>query len=172
VKEGHKERERERNRERRAGGRSDQHQARRGPGGGKTRMVVFNQECLDEIEELRQKKGKPTMSWSEVGQHKTKGDCYFVVDSCVFDVTDYMRRHPGGETAIMRHAGKDATTFFNRVGSHTSSARKSLARLYVADIQTMSGMLMGGIGGGSSSKGKKKSKGGDAKKNPCSCVLS
>lgn len=126
-------------------------------------MVVFNKECLEVIENLRQSKGMPTMGWSEISQHKKESDCYIVVEKCVFDVTDYMTRHPGGRVAILRHSGKDATTFFDRIGSHTSSARKTLAKLYVADVQQMS--LLPRMGGGKSKGGK----GGSS--SDCSCVL-
>ena len=123
-------------------------------------MPVFNKECLEVIEEMRESKGHPKMLWSEVSKHSKEGDCYFVVSGCVFNVTDYMTRHPGGKVAILRHGGKDATKFFDKVGSHTSSARKSLAKLYIADVQSFSL----GMGGGA----KKNAPGSSA----CSCVLS
>mmetsp|Transcript_35435 Transcript_35435/g.69368 ORF Transcript_35435/g.69368 Transcript_35435/m.69368 type:complete len:124 (+) Transcript_35435:66-437(+) len=123
-------------------------------------MGVFNKECLDIIAEKRKKLGNPKLSWSEVSQKNSAKKCYIVIEGCAFNVTDYMTRHPGGQAAILRHGGKNATAAFNKVGSHTSSAKKALANLYIADVGSS---IMPSFG---SSKGKK------GASSACSCVLS
>mmetsp|Transcript_8893 Transcript_8893/g.12233 ORF Transcript_8893/g.12233 Transcript_8893/m.12233 type:complete len:177 (-) Transcript_8893:59-589(-) len=49
---------------------------------------------------------------SEVKKHKTEEDCWMVVRGKVYNVTPYLKFHPGGVDELMRGAGKDATKLF------------------------------------------------------------
>lgn len=46
---------------------------------------------------------------AEVSKHNTKRSCWIVVDSKVYDVTPFLRQHPGGETVLLRQAGAVCT---------------------------------------------------------------
>jgi len=48
----------------------------------------------------------------EVRSHCTSEDLWLVIKDKVYDFTEYMALHPGGE-AIMRNAGKDSTEGFS-----------------------------------------------------------
>ncbi|KAF8909852.1 Flavocytochrome c [Mucidula mucida] len=52
-------------------------------------------------------------SAEEVAKHKTKDDCWVIVDGQVLDVTTFLPDHPGGEKAILLYGGRDATEEFN-----------------------------------------------------------
>lgn len=41
------------------------------------------------------------ISAAEVAQHASRDDCWIVLDSTVYDVTPYMRDHPGGAEALL-----------------------------------------------------------------------
>jgi len=48
----------------------------------------------------------------EVSKHNNEKSCWIIVDSVVFDVTDFLDAHPGGAGIILQLAGKDATEAF------------------------------------------------------------
>ncbi len=41
-------------------------------------------------------KSNVDFTWSEVAKHKKEGDVWIVLDNQVYDVTEYIQRHPGG----------------------------------------------------------------------------
>lgn len=47
------------------------------------------------------------LSAREVRSHRSLDSCWVVRDGRVFDVTRFVRMHPGGETALLRRAGAD-----------------------------------------------------------------
>lgn len=87
-------------------------------------------------EKKMMKPGKPKMAsytLEEVSKHNSKGDCWFVVEGKVYNVTDFIAsgRHPGRDT-ILEGCGKDATELFNSrpMGSgtpHSDRAKKTLS---------------------------------------------
>ncbi|KAK4052691.1 hypothetical protein OIV83_001978 [Microbotryomycetes sp. JL201] len=48
-----------------------------------------------------------------VKRHATADDCWVVIDGEVWDVTAFLKDHPGGAQLILEHAGKDVTNLFN-----------------------------------------------------------
>lgn len=53
---------------------------------------------------------------SEVASHNTPSDCWSVVRGQVYNLTDWIGKHPGGEKAITQLCGIDGTDKF--VGKH------------------------------------------------------
>ncbi|MES1917134.1 MAG: hypothetical protein MHM6MM_008894, partial [Cercozoa sp. M6MM] len=60
---------------------------------------------------------------AEVARHNTKEDAWIVVEGDVLDVTQFMKRHPGGAMALRAVMGLDATDPF--LGFHPECVRKS-----------------------------------------------
>lgn len=52
---------------------------------------------------------------SEVARHCIPEDCWAALNGKVYDLTEFMDRHPGGPTTILAWAGKDASKFFNEI---------------------------------------------------------
>ncbi|KAA8910346.1 hypothetical protein TRICI_004144 [Trichomonascus ciferrii] len=52
---------------------------------------------------------------SEVGKHNTKESCWVIIQGKVYDVTRFLKEHPGGQKAILKLAGKDATEEFDLI---------------------------------------------------------
>ncbi|RGB30371.1 cytochrome b5-like heme/steroid binding domain-containing protein [Rhizophagus diaphanus] len=48
----------------------------------------------------------------EVRLHKTKDDAWTVFNGKIYNITPYLKFHPGGEKELMRSAGKDGTKLF------------------------------------------------------------
>lgn len=56
---------------------------------------------------------------AEVATHNTPENCWTSIRENVYDVTAWITKHPGGEKAILKTCGIDATTLFE--GKHGGS---------------------------------------------------
>lgn len=72
---------------------------------------------------------------ADVAAHSTAGDCWTVVEGKVYDLTNWVRRHPGGPANITRMCGKDGTNGF--LAMHRTAPKPA---------QVLAGYLIGTIG--------------------------
>ncbi|CAN0178365.1 unnamed protein product, partial [Phaeothamnion confervicola] len=70
----------------------------------------------------------------EVAEHDSAEDCWIVVDGHVYDVTPFLKDHPGGAESITLCAGEDATEEFNAL--HSDKARAMLADYLIGSVAT------------------------------------
>jgi cytochrome b involved in lipid metabolism len=82
------------------------------------------------------KKGIPMET---VAEHSLLSDCWFVINNNIYNITDYLANHPGGEKNITDYCGKDATTAFETKGgkpgeTHSDAARALLQKYYIGDL--------------------------------------
>lgn len=63
----------------------------------------------------------PEYGWDEILRHDQAGDFWVVFRAGVYDVSEWMYRHPGGAEILIEAWGQDATEFFESIG-HTSEA--------------------------------------------------
>lgn len=56
---------------------------------------------------------KNSYTWKEISENNKKSSCWVVLNGCVYDLTNYLRDHPGGAAKIMEYAGKDCTKAFS-----------------------------------------------------------
>ncbi|XP_036321977.1 cytochrome b5 [Rhagoletis pomonella] len=75
----------------------------------------------------------PEITLSLVAQHDEYTDCWIVIYDRVYDVTQFLRDHPGGEDIIMEHAGRDATLAFHGTG-HSQSAIDQLGEYLIGEL--------------------------------------
>ena len=54
--------------------------------------------------------GEITMD--EINKHRTLEDCWNVINGTVYDMTQYISRHPGGTSVFLQNA--DISSIFNR----------------------------------------------------------
>ncbi|OAG05520.1 uncharacterized protein CC84DRAFT_1090333 [Paraphaeosphaeria sporulosa] len=64
-------------------------------------------------------------STAEVASHSTRDDLWIVIHGKVYNVTEYVRDHPGGVDVLIDLAGKDATEGYDDVG-HSEDADEIL----------------------------------------------
>jgi len=75
---------------------------------------------LTEIEKHNVSKGEEKSLWT-------------VIHDKVYDITNFLDEHPGGEEILIEHAGIDASEGFEDVG-HSSDAREMLAEYYIGEL--------------------------------------
>ena len=80
-----------------------------------------------------------TSTLSEIAKHDNQDDCWLLIDGKVYDVTDFVGNHPGGE-AILEGCGIDSTELYETrpMGSgtpHSDSAREGLENFYIGDLE-------------------------------------
>ncbi|CAN0112146.1 unnamed protein product, partial [Ectocarpus fasciculatus] len=61
------------------------------------------------------------LEWLAAGQN-LESSCLVGVHGRLYDITDFMHRHPGSPETLMENAGADASEFFEDVG-HSLDAR-------------------------------------------------
>ncbi|KPM39067.1 hypothetical protein AK830_g7517 [Neonectria ditissima] len=59
-----------------------------------------------------------TFSRDEVRSHTTEDSLWCIIDSTVYDLSDFVDAHPGGESVLRQVAGQDATTAFYNLHRH------------------------------------------------------
>lgn len=72
-------------------------------------QLTFNQ--IQPKKSLKNFGGRVTRE--ELSKHDSIQDCWTAIDGKVYDVTSYIRFHPGGRK-ILLGAGKDATDIFSK----------------------------------------------------------
>ena len=80
---------------------------------------------------------------TEVAKHSTPESCWTVVEGKVYDVTAFLKEHPGGERAVLALAGVDASEAF--VAMHPPMLRPRLERFRIGHVEVRADR--GGEGG-------------------------
>ncbi|XP_077213889.1 cytochrome b5 domain-containing protein RLF-like isoform X2 [Tasmannia lanceolata] len=62
---------------------------------------------------LKGQSNRRLISMDEVKQHKTEGSIWTVLKGRVYNISPYMKFHPGGVDMLMKAAGKDCTSLFS-----------------------------------------------------------
>ncbi|KAG0189300.1 hypothetical protein DFQ28_003592 [Apophysomyces sp. BC1034] len=73
----------------------------------------------------------------DVAKHNTKDDLWMVIHNKVYNCTEFVQEHPGGEEAIYDEAGNDASEPFEDIG-HSDEAREMLEKYYIGDLNVQS----------------------------------
>ena len=56
-----------------------------------------------------------TYTIDEVNEHNTIASCWIIINNEVYDITDFLNKHPGGSSILLTVAGEDATDFFEEL---------------------------------------------------------
>ncbi|XP_020234705.1 cytochrome b5 domain-containing protein RLF isoform X1 [Cajanus cajan] len=63
---------------------------------------------------LKGQSNKRLISVDEVRKHQTEGQMWTVLKGRVYNISPYMKFHPGGVDMLMKAVGKDCTSLFNK----------------------------------------------------------
>ncbi|XP_020594962.1 delta(8)-fatty-acid desaturase 1-like, partial [Phalaenopsis equestris] len=69
------------------------------------------------------------ISSAELGKHSSRSDLWISIQGKVYNVTDWVNNHPGGEIPLLSLAGQDSTDAF--IAFHPASAWKHLDRFFL-----------------------------------------
>lgn len=74
-----------------------------------------------------------TFTMAEVETHQTVEDCYGVIDGVVYDLTDWINRHPAGPEPIISICGTD-TGDFQHPGTSFQAMKGRIKRYQVGTL--------------------------------------
>lgn len=63
------------------------------------------------------------VTMDQLKTHKYRNDCWTSINGKVFNITPYINFHPGGVDEIMKCAGRDGTSLFNKYHSWVNADR-------------------------------------------------
>ena len=80
-----------------------------------------------------------SFSMEEIAKHGSENDCWLLIDGKVYDVTEFIGRHPGGD-AVLEGCGIDSTELYETrpMGSgtpHSPGARQRLDDYYIGELK-------------------------------------
>uniref|UniRef100_A0AAY4DZM0 Cytochrome b5 heme-binding domain-containing protein n=1 Tax=Denticeps clupeoides TaxID=299321 RepID=A0AAY4DZM0_9TELE len=78
--------------------------------------------------------GAGVFTWEEVQKHSHKGDQWLVIDRKVYNISQWVKRHPGGLRVISHYAGEDATDAFRAFHPQPAYVRKFLKPLLIGEL--------------------------------------
>lgn len=74
----------------------------------------------------------PAFSWNEIKKHNNKNDCWIVIEQFVYDVTPWVKQHPGGNVLTIL-AGEDATAMY--YSNHFNTSKKILNNFLIGSVK-------------------------------------
>lgn len=84
------------------------------------------------------------LDMAEISKHNKQTDCWFLINSKVYNITSYFGSHPGGNAKMLDTCGEDATdeyrtqnpsaTSSSGRSAHSSSALSMLGNYYIGDL--------------------------------------
>jgi len=88
----------------------------------------------------------PRYALSDIALHAALDDCWIAVEGQVYDITDYIPRHPAPDDVLQAWCGRDATEGMRTKGKnrdHSARAWRMLERYRIGSLAT-SGTSAGG----------------------------
>jgi len=74
-----------------------------------------------------------TFTEEECAKHNKAGDCWVIIEGKVYDMSGFLKEHPGGNKVVLKVAGKDATKQFNQF-HNKNILMQYHKRLYIGDV--------------------------------------
>lgn len=75
-------------------------------------------------------------TWQDVAEHNSEASAWIAVGGTVYDVTDFVAKHPGGKELLLLCVGRDATDLFNSYHPFTAKPRAVLKKFAIGTLAT------------------------------------
>jgi len=72
-------------------------------------------------------------SLAEIAKRNSHEEAWIVIHNNVYNLTEFLNEHPGGEEVLLEQAGKEATEAFEDVG-HSTDARELMKKFKVGEL--------------------------------------
>lgn len=69
----------------------------------------------------------------ELAKHNKANDIWIAIKGNVYNITEFLEDHPGGEDVLMDNAGKDATRAFEDIG-HSPDAESQMKQFLIGRL--------------------------------------
>lgn len=76
-----------------------------------------------------------SLTRAEVQKNSTEDSLWLIIDSKVYDVTDFLDAHPGGESVLKQVAGQDATEAFYNL--HRQEVLQKYSNLCIGTLEVL-----------------------------------
>ncbi len=76
-----------------------------------------------------------TFTLAQVSQHATSADCWTAINGGVYNLSDWIAKHPGGESAILSICGKDGSDAFNNQHGGQGKPERLLATYLIGPLK-------------------------------------
>jgi cytochrome b involved in lipid metabolism len=71
---------------------------------------------------------------AQVAEHNSSTSCWTIVNGNVYDVTSFIKKHPGGSGAIKSMCGKDGSEDFNNQQGGENRPEKTLGTFFIGAL--------------------------------------
>ncbi|KAE9372837.1 cytochrome b5 [Stipitochalara longipes BDJ] len=71
----------------------------------------------------------------QVSSHNTTSDLWIVINDEIYDVTEFQKTHPGGDSILNKWAGKDATKPFRKTHNENILKMDMYMKLCVGSVK-------------------------------------
>lgn len=96
--------------------------------------IVSHRPRFEQVQSLQvRRKMTKKYTYAEVKSHNDSKSSWLVIHNNVYDVTEFLNEHPGGEEVLLEQAGKDGSEPFEDVG-HSSDARELMEKYKIGEI--------------------------------------
>lgn len=72
---------------------------------------------------------------SELAKHNSPNDAWILIHGQIYDITNFLTDHPGGEEILLENIGMDASLQFDSIG-HSESAHELLNDFLIGPLTT------------------------------------
>mmetsp|Transcript_30031 Transcript_30031/g.36817 ORF Transcript_30031/g.36817 Transcript_30031/m.36817 type:complete len:461 (-) Transcript_30031:14-1396(-) len=74
-------------------------------------------------------------TWQEVAKHNSKESAWVYIDDTVYDVTNFLYKHPGGHRMLLLMAGRDITDLFITYHPFTNKPQQMLHKFEIGKLK-------------------------------------